>query len=50
MDRKLDDGFPDTGTVQAYGNGQYCYDKINDKYMYDETISTRSCGLYIKFK
>lgn len=50
IDRKLDDGFPHTGTIQAYGNKDYCYKPEGSGYVYDEAITTKSCGLYIKIR
>lgn len=53
IDRKLDDGFPNTGSVQAYGNfaGRTdCYNTTSLGYIYDETVEKEGCGLYIKIR
>ena len=48
VDLKLDDGFPATGFVQAYGETDSCYKSFNGGFVYDERITGKHCGLYIK--
>lgn len=44
IDRKMDDGAPATGFVQAYGVMSSCF--ISDTLLqYDESIISRDCGL-----
>ncbi len=44
IDRKMDDGAPATGFVQAYGVMSSCF--ISDTALqYDESITSRDCGL-----
>jgi|GEM_PF-1493777 len=50
IDRKLDDGLPNTGTIQAYGQSDSCYKPDGNVYVYDEAVSTKYCGLYIKIR
>jgi len=49
IDRKLDDGLPATGTIQAYGNPDSCFggEDLTDN-QYAESDTTLSCGLHIR--
>ncbi|MEZ0260920.1 MAG: type II secretion system protein, partial [Alphaproteobacteria bacterium] len=44
IDRKMDDGMPDGGTVLAFG-GPSCLNTATGAYGYDETRTTKDCGL-----
>lgn len=51
MDRKLDDGAPNTGTVRAAGAGAAttdCANATTAAAIYNEAVGTRNCGLFIK--
>ncbi len=50
IDRKLDDGFPSTGTVQAFGATATCYGGFGEPFVYDERETNKDCGLYIRIK
>jgi len=50
MDRKLDDGLPSSRTIQAYGDGSFCYYTNDRDYIYDEAVGMEGCGLYIKLR
>ncbi len=49
IDRKLDDGFPATGDVQAFGATAACYG-VEEPFVYDERETNKDCGLYIRIK
>lgn len=44
LDRKMDDGIPTTGDVQAYGVGTSCFTSAVAK-VYNEAVATTDCGL-----
>jgi len=46
IDRKLDDGKPDTGNVQAFGWGASCYGGAIAPFAYNELITNKDCGIY----
>jgi len=46
IDRKIDDGNPDSGGVQAYGVQDSCYGSFAP-YSYKENIGSKDCGLII---
>lgn len=53
FDRRIDDGLPATGSVQAYGFGSSCYSTLapgtGTNPVYDEGgSSSRDCGLYFR--
>jgi prepilin-type N-terminal cleavage/methylation domain-containing protein len=48
IDRKVDDGLPGTGFVQAYGVGNSCFASIptlSAARVYDERVNSQDCGL-----
>ncbi len=47
IDRKMDDGFSDSGTVHAFGVEGSCFDQGGNKYK--ENVVTKDCGLIISF-
>lgn len=49
IDRKMDDGRPATGYVQAYGVGTSCF-TTNTTLVYNETIATTDCGLMYRIE
>jgi len=48
IDLKMDDGLPTTGTVQPFGYTGTCYKSFNGSFVYDETVTSRHCGLFFK--
>ncbi len=52
VDRKLDDGLPNSGNVEAYGtvenvgNGEGCISATSDVYL--ENVSSKDCGLVLR--
>ena len=49
LDRKMDDGRPATGYVQAYGVSASCFTSAAAQ-VYNETISTNDCGLIFRLE
>lgn len=49
VDRKMDDGRPDTGTVQAFGLQASCFGAAAP-YKYTETVNTTDCGLMYRLE
>jgi len=49
IDRKIDDGLPDIGSVQAYGFATNCYGP-GPTYAYQEGATTADCGLHIRIQ
>jgi prepilin-type N-terminal cleavage/methylation domain-containing protein len=49
LDRKMDDGRPATGYVQAYGVGASCF-TLAASLVYNETLSTTDCGLIYRIE
>jgi hypothetical protein len=49
IDRKMDDGQPSTGYVQAYGVAASCYTSAT-ALAYDETIALKDCGLMYRIE
>ena len=49
LDRKMDDGRPATGYVQAYGLGASCFGAAGTL-VYNETVSTTDCGLIFRLE
>jgi prepilin-type N-terminal cleavage/methylation domain-containing protein len=49
LDRKMDDGRPATGYVQAWGVGASCFDTAATL-VYNETISLTDCGLMYRIE
>jgi len=47
IDRKLDDGLPATGFVQAYGTATTCFNSAN---AYKESSTTKDCGVLIRIQ
>jgi hypothetical protein len=47
LDRKMDDGLPSTGLVQAYGSPN-CFNLSDGKVVYNEKLDKRVCGLIFK--
>jgi prepilin-type N-terminal cleavage/methylation domain-containing protein len=53
IDRKMDDGRPGTGYVQAFGLGASCFTTATagaTQYTYNETIATKDCGLIYRIE
>ena len=53
IDRKMDDGRPGTGYVQAFGRGASCFTTATagaTQYRYNERLSTRDCGLLYRIE
>ncbi|MEZ0261270.1 MAG: type II secretion system protein [Alphaproteobacteria bacterium] len=53
IDRKMDDGRPGTGYVQAFGLGTSCFTTATagtTQYSYNETIATKDCGLLYRIE
>ena len=53
IDRKMDDGRPGTGYVQAFGLGTSCFTTATagaTQYTYNETIATKDCGLLYRIE
>jgi prepilin-type N-terminal cleavage/methylation domain-containing protein len=50
IDRKLDDGRPTSGYVQAYGTAASCFAGTAADTFYDETRTTRDCGLVFRIQ
>ncbi|MEZ0261269.1 MAG: type II secretion system protein [Alphaproteobacteria bacterium] len=53
IDRKMDDGRPGTGYVQAFGLGTSCFTTATagtTQYTYNETIATKDCGLLFRIE
>ena len=51
IDRKMDDGAPATGTVQAYGTATSCFaDGGGDAYIYLESVASKDCGLVFRIQ
>jgi hypothetical protein len=52
IDRKLDDGSPINGDVQAYGTATSCYSTVAPYSAaspgYLENVGVKDCGLYFK--
>jgi len=49
IDRKYDDGAPDSGLVHAYGVPTSCYSGTNNN-IYAEGIESKDCGLIIRIQ
>ena len=50
IDRKLDDGAPATGFVQAYGTQSSCFMPNGLGFSYNESVSSKDCGLVIRIQ
>ncbi|TVQ83116.1 MAG: type II secretion system protein [Micavibrio sp.] len=53
FDRKMDDGHPDSGRVQAYGTTDSCYfdpDGNGEHFSYAEFSNSTDCGLFFKIQ
>jgi len=52
IDRKVDDGIPTSGQVQAFGKTLSCFQaKPSDtSYTYQEGVTSKDCGLYIRIQ
>ncbi len=53
IDRKMDDGRPGTGYVQAFGLGASCFTTATagaTQYTYNETVATKDCGLIYRIE
>jgi hypothetical protein len=53
MDRKIDDGLPGFGLVQAYGVSSSCYNTTlpaPDTGIYMENVKAKNCGLYFQIQ
>jgi len=50
MDRKMDDGVPATGSVQAYGLTASCFSASGGSYAYLESVSQNDCGLIFRLQ
>lgn len=48
IDRKMDDGKPDTGDVTAYGVATTCFFTSGSVVSYKETVSSNDCGLFFR--
>lgn len=53
IDRKLDDGLPNTGVIEAYGETYAaatggCISAITDSGIYSENVNSKDCGLVIR--
>jgi hypothetical protein len=49
VDRRLDDGLPASGFIQAYGDSASCFQGPNatdDVPQYDPTVSSKDCGFF----
>ncbi len=49
IDRKIDDGQPDTGTTQAYGTTATCFGAAAP-FVYNEQSKSKDCGLIIQIQ
>lgn len=49
IDRKMDDGFPHSGSVYAYGSVNSCFISSADL-RYNESITSRDCGLVFRIQ
>ncbi|MFN7113168.1 MAG: prepilin-type N-terminal cleavage/methylation domain-containing protein [Alphaproteobacteria bacterium] len=49
IDRKMDDGFPHSGAVYAYGSVNSCFMSATDL-RYNESITSRDCGLVFRIQ
>jgi prepilin-type N-terminal cleavage/methylation domain-containing protein len=49
LDRRIDDGLPHSGYIQAFGVPQSCYGAAAP-WEYQEQATTRDCGVYIRIK
>jgi len=50
IDRKIDDGVPATGYVQAYGKQTSCFMPAGGSYNYNESVTQKDCGLLIRIQ
>ncbi|MDE1154053.1 MAG: prepilin-type N-terminal cleavage/methylation domain-containing protein [Micavibrio sp.] len=50
IDRKLDDGNPSTGYVQAYGKQTSCFMPFGATYTYNESVTQKDCGLFLRIQ
>ena len=53
IDRKMDDGMPVSGTVQAYGIATSCFSEDqagSDSYHYNGSVASKDCGLVISLQ
>ena len=50
IDRKMDDGVPDAGTVQAWGVTDSCFSVSGDGFAYAENLSSKDCSVSIKIQ
>lgn len=48
IDRKMDDGKPVSGFIQAYGVPESCYADLGQGYAYNEARTSKDCGLFIR--
>lgn len=50
IDRKIDDGAPAAGFVQAYGVQTSCFSTASGGYTYNEGVTSKDCGLVIRIQ